>query len=67
MLLTPVSMVLLQELKKSRFRQLLVWGKYVYRGAAFAYSALMMYENPWLVRAVVTTLWSAGAVLMQML
>eukprot|EP00892_Ulva_mutabilis_P004751 jgi/Ulvmu1/2648/UM014_0100.1 len=57
----------LKEMKKSRFRQLLVWGKYIYRGAAFAYSALMVYENPWLVRAVMTAMWSATAVVMQML
>lgn len=57
----------MQELKKSRFRQLLVWGKYIYRGAGFAYSAFMVYENPWLVRAVMTATWSAAAVVMQML
>ena len=54
-------------MKKSKFRQLLAWGRYIYRGVAFAYSALMIYENPWLVRAVVTALWSASAVVIQML
>lgn len=52
----------MQDLKKTRFRQVLQWGRYAYRGATFAYSAFMVYENPWLVQAVVTALWSAGTV-----
>lgn len=57
----------MQEMKRSRLRQLFTWGKYAYRGAAFAYSAFAVYENPWLVRAVVSGMWSAGTVLFQIL
>lgn len=52
-------------MKKSTFSQVLTWGKYAYRGAAFAYSAFTVYQNPWLIRAVVAALWSAGSVLVR--
>eukprot|EP01025_Chloroclados_australasicus_P069797 TRINITY_DN9905_c0_g1_i1.p3 TRINITY_DN9905_c0_g1~~TRINITY_DN9905_c0_g1_i1.p3 ORF type:complete len:153 (-),score=12.23 TRINITY_DN9905_c0_g1_i1:286-744(-) len=57
----------IQELKRSKMKQMLLWGKYAYRGAAFAYSALCVYENPWLVRAIVSATWSAGHVLWTLL
>ena len=54
-----------QEVKKSKLSQVLTWGKFAYRGAAFAYSAFTVYENPWLVRALLSAMWTAGTVLMQ--
>jgi hypothetical protein len=58
---------LLQEMKSSKLRQLFTMGKYTYRGAAFAYSAFAVYQNPWLVRAVVSSMWAAANVLYQLL
>jgi hypothetical protein len=54
-----------QEMKRSNLSNLLTWGKYAYRSAAFAYSAFAVYENPWLIRAVLSAMWSASAVLFQ--
>jgi hypothetical protein len=55
----------MQEVKQSKLRTVLTWGKYAYRGAAFAYSTFTVYQNPWLIRAVLSAVWSAGTVLMQ--
>lgn len=52
-----------QELKTNRVKQLWQWGRFLYRGAAVAYSAFTVYENPWLIRTVLTTLWTSAQVL----
>jgi hypothetical protein len=52
-------------MKRSKLSQVLAWGKYAYRGAAFTYSAFAVYQNPWLVRAVLSAMWTAGTVLVQ--
>ena len=49
----------LQELKKGRVRKLWEWGHVLYRITAFSYGAFSVYENPWLVRAVLAALWTA--------
>ena len=49
----------LQELKKGRVRRLWEWGRMLYRITAFSYGAFSVYENPWLVRAVLAALWTA--------
>ncbi len=49
----------LQELKKGRVRRLWEWGRILYRITAFSYGAFSVYENPWLVRAVLAALWTA--------
>jgi len=54
---TP-STLLSQELKTSKLKLVWQWGRYLYRGAAFAYSAFALYENPWLIRACLTALWT---------
>lgn len=54
----PCSFFCLQSLKQSRFRQLCSYGRYAYRWTALTYSALQMYQNPWLVQAVCTALWT---------
>ena len=49
----------LQELRKGRVRRLWEWGRMLYRITAFSYGAFSVYENPWLVRAVLAALWTA--------
>jgi hypothetical protein len=49
----------LQELRKGRVRRLWEWGRAIYRITAFSYGAFSVYENPWLVRAVLAALWTA--------
>lgn len=39
----------------------------MYRCIAFSYGAFSVYENPWLVRAVVMALWAAGKVMLGIL
>ncbi|KAF5836099.1 hypothetical protein DUNSADRAFT_6470 [Dunaliella salina] len=48
----------LQGLKQTRFKQLCTYGRSAYRWSALTYSALQMYQNPWLIRAVITTIWA---------
>ncbi len=40
-------------------RRLWEWGRMLYRITAFSYGAFSVYENPWLVRAVLAALWTA--------
>eukprot|EP00891_Asterochloris_glomerata_P007462 jgi/Astpho2/7462/e_gw1.00114.200.1_t len=56
-----------KELKKGRVRKLWEWGRFLYRGAAFSYGAFSVYENPWLVRAALTALWTAGRLMIGLL
>jgi hypothetical protein len=39
------------------------WGKVLYRTAAVSFSALQLYNNPWLLRAVLSALWSSSRLL----
>ena len=50
----------MQELRKSRTQKLWAWGRAIYRCVAFSYGAFSVYENPWLVRAVLAALWTAS-------
>lgn len=45
-------------MRRSSFRQALAWGRRAYRLTAIGYSAIQVYQNPWLVQAVLTALWS---------
>ncbi len=55
----------LQDLGKSRIRRLWEWGHCIYRCIAFSYGAFSVYENPWLVRAVLAALWTASRLLIR--
>lgn len=57
----------MQDLRKGHVRKFWEWGRCAYRCIAFSYGAFSVYENPWLVRAVVTALWTAGKVMLGML
>ncbi len=52
-----------QELQQSRLQQVWQWGRTFYRCAAVSYSAFSLYTNPWLVRALVASVWTASRVL----
>jgi hypothetical protein len=46
----------LQDLKKTRAQKLWKAGRMVYKWTALSYSALQMYHNPWLIRAILYAL-----------
>jgi len=48
----------MHSLKQSRFKQLCAIGRHVYRWSALTYSALQMYQNPWLIQAILTAIWT---------
>ncbi|BDA46305.1 hypothetical protein COCOBI_08-3970 [Coccomyxa sp. Obi] len=54
-----------KELKKGRVRRLWEWGRMIYRVTAFSYGAFSVYENPWLVRALLAALWTACRMLLR--
>ncbi|KAK9830611.1 hypothetical protein WJX81_005051 [Elliptochloris bilobata] len=54
-----------KELRKSRVRRLWDMGRMIYRLTAFSYGAFSVYENPWLVRAVLAALWTASRVILR--
>jgi hypothetical protein len=56
-----------KELRKSRTQQLWTWGKAIYRCVSFSYGAFTVYENPWLVRAILTAMWTASRVMLGLL
>jgi hypothetical protein len=56
-----------KELRKGRVRRLWEWGRFVYRYAAFGYGAFSVYENPWLVRAVLAALFTAARIMSGMI
>jgi hypothetical protein len=62
LLITPpvLAMSVLQEIRKSKFRLVWDWGRWLYRWSAIGYSAVSLYDNPWLVRAVVSAIWAAS-------
>jgi hypothetical protein len=43
------------------------WGRWLYRCCAVSYSALQLYEHPWLVRAVVSAIWTSSKLAMGIL
>lgn len=49
-----------QQMHKSHFRMVIDYGRYIYRFSAIGYSAIQLYENPWVVRAVATAVWASG-------
>ena len=53
----------MQELRQGRIRKLWAWGRCLYRTIAFSYGAFSVYENPWIVRALLAALWTASRVL----
>ena len=54
-----------QELRKGRVRRLWEWGRTIYRVTAFSYGAFSVYENPWLVRALLAALWTSCRMLLR--
>lgn len=52
------------EIRKSRVRHLWEWGRSLYRAAAVSYAASSMYNNPWLVMAVLKATWAAARFLL---
>ena len=46
-------------------RRLWDMGRMIYRLTAFSYGAFSVYENPWLVRAVLAALWTASRVILR--
>ena len=59
------TLIRAQELRKSRMRRLWDMGRMIYRLTAFSYGAFSVYENPWLVRAVLAALWTASRVILR--
>jgi hypothetical protein len=47
-------------IRRSRYRVIWDWGRSLYRWGAVSYSALQLYEHPWLVRAVVCGVWASS-------
>jgi len=52
-----------QILRRSRWRLVWSWGRLLYRSAAVSFSALQLYQNPWLLRAVLSALWASSRLL----
>ncbi|GLC46379.1 hypothetical protein PLESTB_001768900 [Pleodorina starrii] len=57
----------LRTLKRSRFQRVCTWGRRVYRWSTYTYSAVQVYQNPWLMRALLAALWATSRVSMRML
>lgn len=57
----------LQSLKRSRFQKACSFGRRVYRWTTYTYSAVQVYQNPWLMRALLTALWATSRVSMRFL
>lgn len=50
-------------LRRSKWRMVWSWGRLIYRSAAVSFSALQLYNNPWLLRAVLSALWASSRLL----
>ncbi|GAB4821764.1 hypothetical protein N2152v2_008810 [Parachlorella kessleri] len=48
----------LKELKKSRVRRIIDWGRVLYRVGAVGYGAFTAFSNPWVAKAVLAALWT---------
>lgn len=46
--------------RRSRYRAVWDWGRWLYRWGAVSYSALQLYEHPWVVRAIVAGVWASS-------
>lgn len=57
----------LRSLKRSRFQKACSFGRRVYRWTTYTYSAVQVYQNPWLMRALLTALWATSRVSMRFL
>ena len=55
--------MLSQQLRKSHVRRLWDWGTTLYRAAVVPYAAFSMYNNPWLVAALLKAVWAAAKLL----
>lgn len=53
----------MQELRRGRVRRLWEWGRCIYRCIAFSYGTFSVYQNPWLVRALLAAVWTASKVI----
>jgi hypothetical protein len=58
--LALLSLVCAQSIRRRRYRVIWDWGRCFYRWGAVSYSALQLYEHPWLVRAVVAGVWASS-------
>ena len=48
----------MQSMKQSKFKQACTVGRYAYRFTALSYSAFQMYTNPWIIQAIIRTLFT---------
>lgn len=53
-----------KEIRKSNLRNLWEWGRSLYRAAAVSYAAFSMFQNPWLVMAILKATWAAAKFLL---
>eukprot|EP00879_Flechtneria_rotunda_P012376 GHRR01012924.1.p1 GENE.GHRR01012924.1~~GHRR01012924.1.p1 ORF type:complete len:265 (+),score=82.12 GHRR01012924.1:518-1312(+) len=47
-------------IRRSRYRVIWDWGRWLYRWGGVSYSALQLYEHPWVVRALVAAIWTSS-------
>eukprot|EP00878_Enallax_costatus_P037007 GHUV01041701.1.p1 GENE.GHUV01041701.1~~GHUV01041701.1.p1 ORF type:complete len:114 (-),score=25.67 GHUV01041701.1:398-739(-) len=62
-LIAPVSSpvcIFLQHIRRSRYKVVWDWGRTLYKWGAVSYSALQLYEHPWLVRALLCAIWTSS-------
>lgn len=57
----------LQSIRRSRYRVVWDWGRRLYRWGAISYSALQLYEHPWVVRALLCAIWTSSKMAMGLL
>ncbi|GIL92209.1 hypothetical protein Vretimale_18491 [Volvox reticuliferus] len=55
----------LRTLKRSRFQRACTWGRRMYRWSSYTYSAVQVYQNPWLMRALLAALWAGSRMSMR--
>lgn len=46
--------------RRSKFKLVWDWGRWLYRWSAFSYGCISLYDNPWLVRALLGAIWTAA-------
>eukprot|EP00878_Enallax_costatus_P001384 GHUV01001534.1.p1 GENE.GHUV01001534.1~~GHUV01001534.1.p1 ORF type:complete len:271 (+),score=94.73 GHUV01001534.1:308-1120(+) len=47
-------------IRRSRYKVVWDWGRTLYKWGAVSYSALQLYEHPWLVRALLCAIWTSS-------
>ncbi|GLI61513.1 hypothetical protein VaNZ11_003893 [Volvox africanus] len=57
----------LRTLKRSRFQRVCTWGRRMYRWSTYTYSAVQMYQNPWIMRALLAALWAGSRMSIRLL